>query len=109
MPIYPVQHEAVPEPRPAHPVFWGGSGYPTLWNEAPFLNNQDLFIIKDDYTKVFGKHFLKAGVLASFNTKNEDTDGNGVQPALRASGARPASTAGARTPATSSPTSCSAT
>jgi hypothetical protein len=60
-----------------HPVFWGGSGYPTLWNEAPFLNNQDLFIIKDDYTKVFGKHFLKAGVLASFNKKNEDTDGNG--------------------------------
>jgi hypothetical protein len=62
-----------------HPVFWGGSGYPTLWNEAPFLNNQDLFIIKDDYTKVFGKHFLKAGVLASFNKKNEDTMGNGSQ------------------------------
>ena len=59
------------------PVFWGGAGYPTLWNEAPFLNNQDLFIIKDDYTKVFGKHFVKAGVLASFNAKNEDTDGNG--------------------------------
>ena len=58
-------------------MFWGGSGYPTLWNEAPFLNNQDLFIIKDDYTKVFGKHFVKAGVLASFNKKNEDTDGNG--------------------------------
>lgn len=60
------------------PVFWGGSGYPTLWNEAPFLNNQDLFIIKDDYTKVFGKHFVKAGILASFNAKNEDTDGNGA-------------------------------
>ena len=58
-------------------MFWGGSGYPALWNEAPFLNNQDLFIIKDDYTKVFGKHFVKAGVLASFNKKNEDTDGNG--------------------------------
>ncbi len=60
------------------PVFWGGAGYPALWNEAPFLNNQDLFIIKDDYTKVFGKHFVKAGILASFNTKNEDTDGNGA-------------------------------
>ena len=59
-------------------MFWGGSGYPALWNEAPFLNNQDLFIIKDDYTKVFGKHFVKAGVLASFNKKNEDTDGNGA-------------------------------
>jgi hypothetical protein len=60
-----------------HPVFWGGSGYAALWNEAPFLNNQDLFVIKDDYTKVFGKHFVKAGVLGSFNKKNEDTLGNG--------------------------------
>jgi len=60
-----------------HPVFWGGAGYATLWNEAPFLNNQDLFIIKDDYTQVFGKHFMKAGVLVSVNRKNEDTIGNG--------------------------------
>jgi hypothetical protein len=60
-----------------HPVFWGGAGYQALWNEAPFLNNQDLFILKDDYTQVFGTHFVKAGVLASFNAKNEDTDGNG--------------------------------
>jgi hypothetical protein len=60
-----------------HPVWWGGSGYAALWNEAPFLNNQDLYIVKDDYTRVFGKHFFKAGVLASWNKKNEDTDGNG--------------------------------
>jgi hypothetical protein len=60
-----------------HPVFWGGAGYGTLWNEAPFNNNQDLFVLKDDYTKVFGKHFLKAGVQASWNKKNEDTIGNG--------------------------------
>ena len=60
-----------------HPVFWGGAGYAALWNEAPFLNNQDLYVIKDDYTKVFGKHFIKAGVLGSFNKKNEDTIGNG--------------------------------
>ena len=59
------------------PVFWGGGGYQSLWNEAPFLNNQDLFIFKDDYTKVFGNHFLKTGVLFSHNAKNEDTDGNG--------------------------------
>jgi len=60
-----------------HPVFWGGSGYATLWNEAPFLNNQDLFVLKDDYTKVFGKHLVKAGALVSFNKKNEDSIGNG--------------------------------
>src|SRR5207302_9058021 len=60
-----------------HPVFWGGGGYEALWNEAPFRNNQDLFVLKDDYTRVFGKHLFKAGALASINKKNEDTDGNG--------------------------------
>jgi hypothetical protein len=75
-PIYPYSSKQYGD-QTSHPVFWGGAGYDALWNEAPFLNNQDLFIIKDDYTKVFGKHFVKAGVLASFNKKNEDTDGNG--------------------------------
>ena len=75
-PVYPYSSKQYGN-QTSHPVFWGGAGYPALWNEAPFLNNQDLFIIKDDYTKVFGKHFVKAGVLASFNKKNEDTDGNG--------------------------------
>ncbi len=60
-----------------HPVFWGGAGYPALWNEAPFRNNQDLFIFKDDYSTVFGKHLIKAGALASFNKKNEDVLGYG--------------------------------
>jgi hypothetical protein len=61
----------------SHPVFWGGSGYEALWNEAPFNNNQDLYVLKDDYTKVFGKHFLKAGMNVSWNVKNEDSIGNG--------------------------------
>jgi Carboxypeptidase regulatory-like domain len=61
----------------SHPVFWGGSGYEALWNEALFNNNQDLYVLKDDYTKVFGKHFLKAGALVSWNRKNEDSNGNG--------------------------------
>jgi hypothetical protein len=60
-----------------HPVFWGGGGYQPLWNEAPFHNNQDLFVFKDDYTVVFGKHMIKAGGLASFNKKNEDVGGFG--------------------------------
>jgi Carboxypeptidase regulatory-like domain/TonB-dependent Receptor Plug Domain len=60
-----------------HPVFWGGGGYQPLWNEAPFRNNQDLFVFKDDYTLVFGKHMLKAGGLFSFNEKNEDVLGYG--------------------------------
>jgi hypothetical protein len=60
-----------------HPVFWGGGGYSTLWNEAPFRNNQDLYVLKDDYSAVFGKHLFKAGFLVSTNTKNEDSNGNG--------------------------------
>jgi hypothetical protein len=76
LPIFPYSTKQYGD-LTSHPVFWGGAGYEALWNEAPFLNNQDLFVIKDDYTRVFGKHFLKAGVLVSANKKNEDTDGNG--------------------------------
>lgn len=60
-----------------HPVFWGGGGYSQLWNEAPFHNNQDLYVLKDDYSLVFGKHLLKAGGLFSTNKKNEDVLGYG--------------------------------
>ena len=60
-----------------HPVFWGGGGYPALWNEAPFHNNQDLYVFKDDYSLVFGKHLLKVGGLFSTNKKNEDVLGYG--------------------------------
>ena len=31
-------------------VYGGG----VLWNQAPFQNNQDLFVLKDDYSAVFG-------------------------------------------------------
>ena len=61
-----------------HPVFWGGQGYgQALWNEAPFNNNQDLFIFKDDYSAVFGNHVVKVGALFSFNKKDEDVGGYG--------------------------------
>jgi len=59
-----------------HPVFWGGA-YQSLWNEAPFHNNQDLYVLKDDYSLVFGKHLIKAGGLWSSNQKNEDVGGFG--------------------------------
>jgi hypothetical protein len=75
-PIFPVNQKQHGQDI-GHPVWWGGGGYPALWNEAPFLNNQDLFVLKDDYTRVFGTHFVKAGALFSTNAKNEDTIGNG--------------------------------
>ena len=47
---------------------------------APFRNHQNLWVLKDDYSAVFGKHLLKAGVLASTNLKSEDTGtGGGFQ------------------------------
>jgi hypothetical protein len=56
-------------------AMWGSLGPyggGILWNQAPWLNNQDLFVVKDDYSAVFGKHFVKAGVLVSYNKKNEE-------------------------------------
>jgi hypothetical protein len=55
-----------------HPTFWGSQGYGALLHEAPYSNDQDLFILKEDYSAVFGKHLVKAGALVSFNRKNED-------------------------------------
>jgi hypothetical protein len=56
-----------------HPVFFGRGSYgDDLQNMAPFKNNQNLFVLKDDYSAVFGNHFFKAGVVGSYNQKNED-------------------------------------
>ena len=90
-------------------MFWGGGGYSTLWNEAPFHNNQDLYVFKDDYSLVFGKHMLKAGALFSTNKKNEDVLAVTVRPRTPRSGARPVWGARGSPPATSSPISCSRT
>jgi len=54
------------------PWWWGGAGYGDLWNQAPWTNNQDLYTLKDDWSSVFGKHFVKAGVFLSANAKNEE-------------------------------------
>jgi hypothetical protein len=56
-----------------HPIFSGRGSYSyDLQNMAPFKNNQNLFVLRDDYSAVFGKHFFKAGAVASYNQKNED-------------------------------------
>src|SRR5262249_50390837 len=56
-----------------HPIFFGRGSYgDDLQNMAPFTNNQNLFVLKDDYSAVWGKHFFKAGIVGSYNEKNED-------------------------------------
>ncbi|HEV3470201.1 MAG TPA: carboxypeptidase regulatory-like domain-containing protein [Pyrinomonadaceae bacterium] len=56
-------------------IGWGDGGYPTLWHQAPWENHQDLFIWKDDFSKVFGDHSAKFGVLFSHNVKDEQPNG----------------------------------
>jgi hypothetical protein len=61
------------------PTFWGADGYPALWHQAPWQNHEDLFIWKDDFSKVSGSHDFKIGGLASHNIKNELAQGaNGI-------------------------------
>jgi len=62
-----------------YPIFWGGlgsgAGDQNLWNMGPWKNNEELYILKDDYSKVHGAHTFKVGFLASNNRKNELSGG----------------------------------
>jgi hypothetical protein len=58
-----------------YPVFWGGLGAEAnsdnLWTIAPWHNNEQLVVLKDDFSKVVGTHTFKVGFLVSNNQKNE--------------------------------------
>jgi len=65
-------------PKPAGvglPTNWGADGYPALWHQAPWANHEDLFIWKDDFSRVQGAHDLKFGGLISHNIKREQANG----------------------------------
>jgi hypothetical protein len=68
-----------------YPVFWGGLGNgansSALWNMGPWHNNEELYILKDDFSKVHGAHTFKVGFLASNNKKNELTGNSGADAA----------------------------
>ena len=55
------------------PALWGTDGFASLLHAAPWSNKEDLFIWKDDYSKVVGSHDLKVGAVFSHNIKNEDS------------------------------------
>ncbi|OLB21134.1 MAG: hypothetical protein AUH15_09880 [Acidobacteriales bacterium 13_2_20CM_55_8] len=61
--------------KSGYPIFWGGLGNgandDSLWTQAPWHNNEQLYILKDDFSKVIGAHTFKVGFLASNNQKNE--------------------------------------
>jgi hypothetical protein len=58
-------------------LMWNGGGYANIWHEAPWQNHEDLWIWKDDFSKVVGAHDLKFGGLYSHNIKNEQLGGGG--------------------------------
>ena len=63
-----------------YPVFWGGLGNGAdsddMWTQAPWHNNEQLFIYKDDFSKVLGSHTFKLGILFTNNQKNELVNGS---------------------------------
>jgi hypothetical protein len=69
------------------PGFWSSidgtqniQGGPSgLGDMGPWLNNEQLLILKDDFSKVFGAHTFKAGFLATNNQKNEQFDNSSGQ------------------------------
>ncbi|GAC1438967.1 MAG: hypothetical protein NVS1B11_35950 [Terriglobales bacterium] len=55
------------------PQFWSGtSPSGELGIISPWQNRQDLFVWKDDFSKVAGTHTLKVGFLYSRNAKDEE-------------------------------------
>jgi hypothetical protein len=63
-----------------YPIFWGGLGNGAdssdLWTQAPWHNNEQLLILKDDFSKVWASHTFKVGFLATNNQKNELVNGS---------------------------------
>jgi hypothetical protein len=43
----------------------------TLAQQGPWHNNEQLLILKDDFSKVFGAHTFRAGFIATSNQKNQ--------------------------------------
>src|SRR6266571_2264487 len=63
--------------KAAEPVFWGGAPAGLIRIISPWHNRQDLFVWKDDFSKVSGKHTFKAGFLYSRNAKDEEVGDEG--------------------------------
>jgi len=62
------------------PGFWGNGPVGlncvvgtcgTLAQQGPWHNNEQLLILRDDFSKVFGAHTFRAGFLATSNQKNQ--------------------------------------
>jgi hypothetical protein len=81
-PFFPVSGKMAGD-QIGYPVFWGGLGAGAnsddLWTIAPWENNQELYVLRDDFSKVVGSHTFKVGFLASNNRKNEIVDASSAE------------------------------
>jgi hypothetical protein len=69
------------------PTIWSGLnpyGGADLWLISPFNNAQDLFTLRDDLSKTFKNHTIKAGIYLSSNGKDEGNFGGQDRPAFGA-------------------------
>ncbi len=59
------------------PTIWGGLGNygsnNNIWTIAPWNNALDIYNLRDDVSKIAGRHAMKFGFSYSWNSKNEDT------------------------------------
>ena len=70
-----------------YPGFWGGCGADcatgdSLWTQAPWHNNEQLLILRDDFQKTMGAHSFKVGFLVTSNQKNEVVNNPSTQNAF---------------------------
>ncbi len=72
------------------PTMWGGLGNygsgNNYWSIAPWNNTLDLYVAKDDASKIIGRHTLKFGLLMSWNGKNEDVSTSSSERPIFATG-----------------------
>ncbi len=58
------------------PTVWGGLGNyggNNIWSIAPWNNTLDIYTIRDDVSKIAGKHAFKIGAFLGYDGKNEDS------------------------------------
>jgi len=70
-----------------YPGFWGGCGSDcatgdNLWTQAPWHNNEQLLIFRDDFQKSVSTHTFKVGFLVTSNQKNEVVNNPSTQNAF---------------------------
>jgi hypothetical protein len=61
----------------AEPTCWCGAPAGLLGIQGPWKNRMDLFVWKDDFSKVSGSHIFKVGFLYSRNAKDETVGAEG--------------------------------